>query len=178
MPGPYLLVGHSLGALTMQVFADRYPGQVAGLILLDPSPLSFISGQAFPELYQMLEGQALELQNMAEAARKSTDSEAQAMADYLEAIASEHLSLINESAAQVAAIESFGDLPLVVIGSGVPNAAFGPDAAQFQQFWIEQNQALAEKSTNGNFVFAQESSHYIHEDAPNTVLDAIREMVD
>lgn len=176
--GPYLLVGHSLGGLNVQVFADRYPDQVAGLILLDPTPLPFISGQAFPELYRMFEQQAVELQKVTEAARKSGDPEAQARADYLGAIASEHAALIAESAAQVAVIASFGDLPLMVIGSGKPNPAFGEQAEAFQQFWIEQNQALALKSTNGAFVLAQESSHYLHEDASDVVLDAIRQMVE
>ncbi len=37
--GPYVLVGHLLGRLTMQLFADRYPDLVSGMILLDPTPL-------------------------------------------------------------------------------------------------------------------------------------------
>ena len=32
-------------------------------------------------------------------------------------------------------------------------------------------------STDGTFVLAQQSSHYLHEDAPDVVLDAIRHMV-
>jgi pimeloyl-ACP methyl ester carboxylesterase len=176
--GPYVLVGHSLGGLTAQVFASRYPDQVAGLVLLDPTPIPFITGQAFPELYRMLEGQAAEFQGVAEAARQSTDPEAQAAVNYLAAIASEHASLTAESASQVAAIESFGDTPLVVIGSGIPNPVFGPDADAFQQFWIEQNQVLAGKSQDGRFILARDSSHYIHEDAPEVVLDAIREMME
>jgi C-terminal peptidase prc len=175
--GPYVLVGHSLGGLNAQVFADRYPEQVAGLVLLDPSPLDFITGQVYPELYQMLEQQAAELQRAAEAARRATDAEGQAKANYLEAVASEHAALVSESAGQVAAIASFGDLPLVVIGSGVPNPAFGEQAAAFQQFWIEQNRALAGKSTNGTFVLASLSGHYLHEDAPELVMDVIRQVV-
>jgi len=96
----------------------------------------------------------------------------------VKAVAAEHTALIAESATQIAGIESFGDLPLIVIGSGIPNPAFGPDAEAFQKFWIEQNQELATKSTDGRFVLAQESSHYIQEDAPDVVLDAIREMVE
>ena len=176
--GPYVLVGHSLGGLNVQVFADRYPDLVAGLILLDPTPLPFIIGQAFHELHRVFEQQAAELQQVAEAARQSTDAEAQAQADYLEAVASEHAALIAESASQVAAIASFGDIPLIVIGSGKPNPAFGADAEAFQQFWIEQNRELATMSTNGTFVLAQQSSHYLHEDAPDVVLDAVRQMVE
>jgi len=176
--GPYVLVGHSLGGLNVQVFADRYPDLVAGLILLDPTPLPFITGQAFPALHRVFEQRATELQQVAEAARQSTDAEAQAQAGYLEAVASEHAALIAESAAQVAAIASFGDIPLIVIGSGQPNPAFGADAEAFQQFWIEQNRELTTRSTDGTFVLAQESSHYLHEDAPDVVLDAVRQMVE
>ena len=100
------------------------------------------------------------------------------MAGTLKAVASEHTALIAESASQVAAIPSFGDIPLVVIGSGKPNRAFGEQAEALQQFWIEQNRELTTKSTNGTFVLAQESSHTLHEDAPDVVLDAIRQMVE
>ena len=34
--GPFLLLGHSLGGLNMQVYAHNYPDEVSGLILLDP----------------------------------------------------------------------------------------------------------------------------------------------
>lgn len=176
--GPFVLVGHSLGALNVQVFADRYPDQVAGLILLDPTPLPFITGQAFPELYRMFEQQAVELQQVAAAARQSDDPEAQAQSAYLEAIASENAALIAESAAQLSAIRSFGALPLIVIGSGKPNPAFGEQAEAFQQFWIEENRALALKSTQGSFVLAPESSHALYEDAPDVVLDAIRQLLE
>ena len=35
--GPYVLVGHSAGGLYVRVFADRRPGDVAGMVLVDPS---------------------------------------------------------------------------------------------------------------------------------------------
>ncbi len=35
--GPFVLVGHSLGAVYAQTFARLYPGQVSGLLLVDPS---------------------------------------------------------------------------------------------------------------------------------------------
>ena len=36
LPGPYLLVGHSLGGAYVQRYAQRFPKSVAGLLLLDP----------------------------------------------------------------------------------------------------------------------------------------------
>jgi pimeloyl-ACP methyl ester carboxylesterase len=38
VPGPYVLVGHSSGAVYMKVYAHQYPNQVAGMVLLDPQP--------------------------------------------------------------------------------------------------------------------------------------------
>jgi pimeloyl-ACP methyl ester carboxylesterase len=37
LEGPYLLVGHSLGAFYVRTFAERHPDQTAGIVLLDPA---------------------------------------------------------------------------------------------------------------------------------------------
>lgn len=37
VPAPYLLVGHSLGGVYVQRYAQRFPHEVAGLLLLDPA---------------------------------------------------------------------------------------------------------------------------------------------
>ena len=36
VPAPYILVGHSLGGLYVRRYAQRFPGEVAGLVLVDP----------------------------------------------------------------------------------------------------------------------------------------------
>jgi pimeloyl-ACP methyl ester carboxylesterase len=45
---PYVLVGHSLGGLYMQLFADRYRSEVAGMVLVDP--VSFDQGNRYNAL--------------------------------------------------------------------------------------------------------------------------------
>ena len=37
IPGPYVLVGHSLGSYESLLFADRHPDQAVGMVLVDPS---------------------------------------------------------------------------------------------------------------------------------------------
>jgi pimeloyl-ACP methyl ester carboxylesterase len=37
VPGPYVLVGHSLGGLLLRVYVDRYPEQVVGMAFIDPT---------------------------------------------------------------------------------------------------------------------------------------------
>ena len=175
--GPYVLVGHSLGALNVQLFVHQHPSLVQGAVLLDPPPLRFIADARFPELYHMAELQAIELEGAAEAVRQSAEPEERAKADYYQTLASEHEMMATESVEQILAIRSFGDMPLVVVGSGKPNPVFGDSAEAFQQFWIEQSRELAAKSTNGTFVLADESGHHLHVDVPDLVLDAIREVV-
>lgn len=45
---PFVLVGHSLGGLYMQLFADRYRSEVAGMVLVDP--VSFDQGRRYDAL--------------------------------------------------------------------------------------------------------------------------------
>jgi pimeloyl-ACP methyl ester carboxylesterase len=40
IPGPYLLVGHSFGALVVRHFASMHPSEVTGIVLVDPVPIS------------------------------------------------------------------------------------------------------------------------------------------
>jgi pimeloyl-ACP methyl ester carboxylesterase len=37
VPGPYILVGHSLGGLYVRMFADLYPNEIAGMVLIEGS---------------------------------------------------------------------------------------------------------------------------------------------
>ncbi|WP_170284543.1 alpha/beta fold hydrolase [Kribbella amoyensis] len=37
IPAPYVLVGHSIGAVVAQIFAARWTAELAGLVLVDPS---------------------------------------------------------------------------------------------------------------------------------------------
>ncbi len=45
--GPYVLVGHSLGGLNMQVFAHEYAENVRGLVLLAPPPRSWLEARTW-----------------------------------------------------------------------------------------------------------------------------------
>lgn len=49
LPPPYVLVGHSLGGLYMQLFARQYPGEVAALVLVDSTHPDQVKGAGNPE---------------------------------------------------------------------------------------------------------------------------------
>jgi pimeloyl-ACP methyl ester carboxylesterase len=42
VPPPYVLVGHSFGGPLNRVFADMYPDEIAGMVLLDPTQEEFV----------------------------------------------------------------------------------------------------------------------------------------
>lgn len=173
VPGPYVLVGHSLGALNVQVFASKYPGSAAGIVLLDPPPLSFIAGRAYEELRRTAEQVTSEWQAVADSAAESASAEEKARAVFFRMIASEHREMFGETARLADEIASFGGLPLLVMAAGKPNPVFGDIAEEYQKYWIEQNRLLARKSTKGRFVLAESASHNLYADAPDLVVECI-----
>jgi pimeloyl-ACP methyl ester carboxylesterase len=178
VPGPYVLVGHSLGALVVELFAARHPEAVAGVVLLDPPPRGFLLGADYRDLAAVAEQMTAQWQGIGDSAAASTRPEDQAKADFFHAIASEHSALFGESARLVGAITTFGDIPLVVVAAGKANPAMGPEAEAFQRFWIEQSRSLSSLSTRGRFILAEGSSHYLYVDAPKVVEKAVLSVVE
>jgi pimeloyl-ACP methyl ester carboxylesterase len=177
IPRPYILVGHSLGGLNIQVYAGLHPEEVAGMVLLDPPPLRFILGEEYTELASMATQMTDEWQGVADRGLRSENEEERANAEFFQMLASEHREMFSSSAQQASSIASFGGIPLVVIASGVPNPRFGDVAESYQEFWAAQSEALAAKSSRGQFVFAETSTHRLHDDAADLVADRILSMV-
>jgi len=178
VPGPYVLVGHSLGALNVQVFAARYPDDVAGMVLLDPPPLSFLLGQEYKDLVPMAGAMTAEWQAVADSAAKSDNPEERARSAFFRMIASEHREMFGATARQAAGIPTFADMLFLVMAAGKPNPAFGDAAEAYQEYWIGQSRDLATKSTKGKFMLAEGSAHYLYLDAPDFVTKSIVSVVD
>jgi pimeloyl-ACP methyl ester carboxylesterase len=54
VPAPYLLVGHSLGGLYARRLAQRFPNEVAAILLIDPAHESYPAHMPKPTLYETL----------------------------------------------------------------------------------------------------------------------------
>jgi len=177
LAGPYILVGHSLGGLNMQVFAAAYPEVVAGMVLLDPPPPGFILGEEYVQLASMASRMTDEWQGIADRGMESEDRQERAEAVFFRMLASEHREMFGASAEQARSVDSFGDTPLVVVASGVPNPMFGDVAEAYQEYWAAESEALASKSSRGTFLFAESSTHRLHDDAADLVANTIIGMV-
>lgn len=174
--GPYLLVGHSLGAMNLQVFAHKNREGIKGMLLLDPPPLDWLTGKEFPGLKEMAEEQTRIFEKTAESILSEGTEGRKKQADFFLTLASEHREMFSSSPASLRAISSFEDIPMIVIASGKSNPAFGEEAARFQLFWNGQCKKLAGKSSRGKYWLASRSTHHIHRDDPQLVLKAIYEL--
>jgi pimeloyl-ACP methyl ester carboxylesterase len=168
---PYILVGHSLGAINALVYASEHAHLLDGLVLLDPPPLEFIRGNRFPRLREDADLMTAAFRRDAAAAR-AAGNEREAIR--LETVASEHEQMFSSGWRLMASVQSLGDLPLVVVASGVPNPSFGEDAEAFQSFWRDSSERLTGLSTRGRFIYAENSTHDIPGDAPGVIVEAVR----
>jgi pimeloyl-ACP methyl ester carboxylesterase len=142
VPGPYVLAGHSFGGLYVQSFAAQYPDDVAGLVLVDATARK---SEATPATspddessYDIMGRVSALLSSTAELgvgrllSQGSYDSLPPQSADEAEATGSTASNLqstideyleANTSAGQAAALDDFGDKPLVVLTAGIGSDA-------------------------------------------------------
>jgi hypothetical protein len=130
-------------------------------------------GEGYPDLHAVAEQMTSEWQEIADRDFYSTDPQKRTEAVFFQMLASEHREMLGKSAHLAEAIKTFGDVPLLVIASGVPNPMFGAEAAGYQQYWIDQSRSLATKSTRGEFILAEDSTHRLHIEAEDLVVGCI-----
>jgi len=170
LPGPYILVGHSIAGYHVRVYAHMYPEDVAGLILVDPTnpdhPMALAT--AYPT-YSPDETTGITLNRIPDLNTISTPN-----VDGLD---------FNASTEQVRQIGSLGDIPLVVISADIdPDQWAIPgltteDKERIVTAMLKVQADLASLSSNGTFIVANTSNHFISLKDPQTIIDAIAQMV-
>ena len=193
--GPVVLVGHSYGGYIVRIFAERYPEQVAGMVLIESAEEAYTFdpwGMRYLAEVRAREGR------VAWAARLGLlrfcvkllptccdpvrgvppDVRDEMTALYLRT--SRHLAAADEMAALEKVPEpmrkpgGFGtlhDMPLVVItrASRDPNTK-----APTQPEWLAAQQRLRALSSRASHVVAQRSGHMVQFSEPQVIVEAIR----
>jgi pimeloyl-ACP methyl ester carboxylesterase len=171
IPAPYVLVGNSLGGMNARLYAFRHPEEVAGLMLVDGSHQDQFTriGEALPEpepdspdshkgFYRFWAGGGW---------RDPANNP-------------ENVDFV-ASGEQLRAIHSLGDLPVVVLASGVflREAPTKPEAGpRLHEMWQDLQRDLADLSSNSAYSVVESSGHFIQRDRPKVVVDAIRRILD
>jgi pimeloyl-ACP methyl ester carboxylesterase len=158
---PYVLVGHSLGGAIVQVFAHRYPNDVAGLVLVDPED---------GRLIQLLRSRM----NAAEwdARQKALDEAMPSMPLPIRA----ELNAANDSGGAVAKAVPLPHVPVVILTGTKKNPEF-PGNPLEQDIKLELHNALVAKTRGAKHVLVPNSRHYVQNDAPHLVIEAVRQVV-
>jgi pimeloyl-ACP methyl ester carboxylesterase len=169
IPGPYIVVGHSIAALLDVVFADTYRQDTAGLVLIDGS---------HPDACQRWrEALPPESPNDSADLREMRSTLVDCDTWWSRATSGSDDQWLAVAGDQAAAVTSLGDLPLIVLVSSPDPATWGdipPDLiARLGQLRVDLHREHAALSTNGSLVVVEGTGHYIYRDQPQVVLDAI-----
>ena len=188
VPGPYVLVGHSLGGLPVRVFASTYAANVAGMVLiksLSRSSATPTTSAAAAETDHSIADWAVTLPARIGVLRllagviHAVEGLSTEVANYysvywvtprtLQAWLDEGKGT-SDSLDQAGAVHSFGALPLIVL-SRDPLVDPDPD-------WQRKQTELLKLSSSSQQLFADKSGHSIEFDQPDAAVGAIEKMVE
>ena len=167
LAGPYVLVAHSLGGLFARLYTATYPGEVAGLVLVDAW------SETLPKLLPPTQWDAYV---------KLSDPPPPGLDAYRE------LEMIDFAAAstlmvEAAARQPLQAMPLFVLSRAKP-VALPPNVpadfsqSAFEKAWREGQNQLAALLPDARREIAEESDHYIQVEQSALVVNAVRAVVE
>jgi pimeloyl-ACP methyl ester carboxylesterase len=151
----YVLVGHSLGGAVVELYAHTYPDEVAGLVLVDPE-----DGRLLEQLEARLPKQEWQARENALAQMMAGASPAQKA----------------ESGPPLAAALPLPRVPVVLLTGTLKDPSF-PGNPMEQDLKLELQNEFLKNVPQSEHVLVPNSRHYIQDDAPQLVIDAIQKVV-
>lgn len=186
---PYILVGHSLSSLEVIHYAQMYPEEVYGIILIDGGNPTFYSN--YSEFSALVLNRIFEATRVTGVARAlghigiflpfvGENQRQKLLPADLQAVNKmmfynklgldknrDTLRNINENANVVIKNGKIGDIPLVILTAGRSNKE-----------WQESQIQLKSWSNNSKQANIIGSSHYIHWNYPNIIVEKIHELIE
>lgn len=152
MKPPYILVGHSLGGLYMQLFARRYPEEVNALILVDSTHPQQLDGEGALEKQSFLARGILGV--------------------LVTGAAKDELDLLPQTGKQVLDLSTLSNIPVFVLSASKPldeKSKVADDAN-------EKRKNIARLYPGSKQIWV-DSGHAIPLEKPESVISAIREVL-
>jgi pimeloyl-ACP methyl ester carboxylesterase len=169
VPGPYVLAGHSLGGFFARLYASTYPDEVIGLVLVDAYS-ELLESVMSPERWQ-----ALVRLNQGLGADTIIPIEGYGDVETLPWGAD------NAVMREAVAASPLRPMPLAILAHGrpfaLPEDAQGFTAAELEGFLRAANEDKVGLVPQARYSVATESGHDIHQDQPELVIEAVRQVV-
>ncbi|MDD2934044.1 MAG: alpha/beta hydrolase [Methylotenera sp.] len=147
---PYILVGHSLGGLYMQLFARRYPDEVGALVLVDSThPKQFDGDSA-------IEKQSFWVRGLIWALVTGT--------------AKEEFNLLSQTGEQVLSLPTLQNIPVFVLSASQPMK----EKSKLADDANEKRKDIARLYPNAKQIWV-DSGHVIPLEKPESIISVIRE---
>jgi pimeloyl-ACP methyl ester carboxylesterase len=149
---PYVLVGHSFGGIYVRVFADMYPNEVVGLVLIDPSQESFNDwlARTLPDRLKATES------NIAKAG---------------EGVQAEFAS-VDTSYSQARAAKVPAGIPVTLLTATEDESM----PAEGRRVWIEKHKEWLATIPGSKHIVVEKAGHFIQAQQPALVIEAIKQV--
>ena len=149
LPGPYVLVGHSLGGSFAEYYAGRHPDQVAGLILENSRPADF--------------------KRRCLAVQTSMCAPTVAMMPMAPAGAKAETAALDDTMKELASTPRLAGKPVLVLSGAV-----GANPTPFDTVWRDAQADLAAAYPGSHHLTASDGGHYIHYDQRDWFVSVVR----
>jgi pimeloyl-ACP methyl ester carboxylesterase len=184
VPGPYILVGHSLGGVSQTLFAARHPAEVAGLLLIDPShrdQFDRLPAPPAPLAFAMTQLPRAAVLGVPQLLMRSAPPVAK-QTRHVRTTGAEIRAFLDPEAAWRSRPTTLGSMPVCILTAG--NHAHFPgetDAAKRAtwEVWKRLHEDLIASSTSDyrRHEIVAGAGHYLHQTHRDSVVNAARELV-
>ncbi len=157
LPGPYVLVGHSLGGLFARLYAQTYPHQVRAVVFVDAFAVEIpnLLGPDWPTYRQQLD---------------------QPLPQFVDSSSFEAID-IDKSVAQVDAAPAFPPIPTIVLARtepfAIPPTIPAEKGAALERAWRDATSDLVALRPQTPHIFATGSDHFVQIHQPDLVAAAV-----
>lgn len=165
---PYVLVGHSLGGPYVRMFAGLYPGEVAGLVFVDPTDFTATRAEQLALWTELGAGES-----GMNGIEKQMEQQFAGSAPAIRAEAEVYLQLQRSGWEDFRSLPPFPQVPIVILMAGkvdVPPAV----KAVMGKHRILTFMKWASEAPDATLVATTRSGHYIQASEPELVTWAIR----
>lgn len=191
---PLIYVAHSYGGFIASIYANRYPSDLAGMVLVDPNTLDFFKNN--PDIIDSVHSQSKVLKiatpiglvrwlvaaEMRSYIRLPEPEQIQKTLDLF--FTSKHLrsqakmaSHFGQSVQITKENTSTIQVPVIIISRGKDDNSFPWTSAKKEKDWRQSHATLAKKLANAKLISADKSDHMIIFDQPELIVSSIKNLV-